>query len=75
MQIEQYQMRDDHGVQNQELRLLQAIDEHVHPPLNDVLEQAIKRLGSWRSQCVKHFLDFDATISMEEGPRRMATSS
>jgi hypothetical protein len=46
MQIEQYQMRDDHGVQNQELRLLQALDGHVHPPLNDGLEQAIKRLGS-----------------------------
>jgi hypothetical protein len=44
MQIEQYQMRDDHGVQNQELRLLQALDGHVHPPLNDGLNKPLNGL-------------------------------
>jgi hypothetical protein len=48
--IEQGQLIDDHGIQREQLQLLQAFDRHVHPLLKGVLEQPVKQLKGLRPQ-------------------------
>jgi hypothetical protein len=64
MLIEQHQLIKHYGAQRQQLRPLQAFDGPFHPPLKDVLEQAIEPFNGLRPQFVEHLAHFHAAIAV-----------
>jgi len=64
MLIEQHHLIEAYSSQGQQLRPLQALDGHLHSPLQDVLEQAVEGFKGWRPQLMKDLAHFYPSIAM-----------